>query len=346
MPNKWKAGLVLIAKPETRLRWVPLVGAFDIKPDSVTFKGRSIEPESVPQGQQPPTSPPVKLAAVGLLASNRVLADGRLGARVRFADVSPNTVFEFALGRDLERQNFVSAGVGGGASAFGIREIGPPPNPTAETAPKVWTFHRGAGERSFVERDREYEVQVTLEGGQISLRIDTVPVATTVVPTLRGGPLQVGLFLMNEHEIVVSAIEIQPKTPKAFVVMPFSGEFDELHQYVIREACKTFEVFALRADEMAGPGVVIDDIVREIEASRLIIAEITHANPNVFFEIGYARAVGKPIVLLAQKGTKPPFDIAGFRVIFYEDTIGGKARLDEGLKKHIAEVLFGYPSFS
>jgi hypothetical protein len=50
-------------------------------------------------------------------------------------------------------------------------------------------------------------------------------------------------------------------------------------------------------------------------------------------------ALKKPTILLAKKGTPLPFDIAGFRVLFYEDTIGGKAKLEEGLRRHLAAIV-------
>jgi hypothetical protein len=328
------------AGADPSIRWVPLTGDFDIRDSStIMFKGREVhvQPEA-PQGG-PPTEPEAR-ALIGLLASNRLITDGALRARVSFSAVTPNSVFEFALFRDRDRNHMVLAGLGGGIVAFGIREFAPPSTPTVEQAPKnVWITHRAAGDRSFLVANREYEVEVRLRAGQLTLLVNDVAVATAEVPALRGGPLQAGAFLLNEHPIEARSIEILPQKPKAFVVMQLDGAFDELYQYVIREICDEYEVLALKADEMSGPGVIMEDIVREIETSRLIVADITVPNPNVYFEVGYARALGKPSILLAQKGTKLPFDVAGFRVLFYENSIGGKARLDENLRRHIGEVL-------
>ena len=82
----------------------------------------------------------------------------------------------------------------------------------------------------------------------------------------------------------------------------------------------------VRIDEKSGPGVIFQDMQREISQSDIVIAEITPANPRVFYELGYARALGKPTILLAQRGGKLPFDIASYRVVFYDDSIGGKSR--------------------
>ena len=71
----------------------------------------------------------------------------------------------------------------------------------------------------------------------------------------------------------------------------------------------------------------------------MIIAEITAPNQNVFYELGYAHALNKPTVLLAQRGKELPFDIRSYRVIFYEDTIGGKPVVEKTLRTHLHSIL-------
>jgi nucleoside 2-deoxyribosyltransferase len=75
----------------------------------------------------------------------------------------------------------------------------------------------------------------------------------------------------------------------------------------------------------------------------VIIADISPINPNVFFEVGYAFALEKPIILLAERndsdGTTLPFDVSPFRVLFYDNSIGGKSKLEDGLRKHLREIL-------
>ena len=70
-----------------------------------------------------------------------------------------------------------------------------------------------------------------------------------------------------------------------------------------------------------------------------MIADISGVNANVYFEVGYALASKKPIILLAKKDTELPFDVSGFRVLFYEDSIGGKAKVEEGLRKHLTALV-------
>jgi hypothetical protein len=61
----------------------------------------------------------------------------------------------------------------------------------------------------------------------------------------------------------------------------------------------------------------------------------------VFYELGYAHALRKPTILLKRRTdeSKLPFDISPYRVIFYDDSIGGKKVVQEYLRKHLEAVL-------
>ena len=72
--------------------------------------------------------------------------------------------------------------------------------------------------------------------------------------------------------------------------------------------------------------------------SEVVIAEISSSNASVFYELGYAHALDKPTVLLARRGEVLPFDVSGYRVIFYDDTIGGKSEVEATLDQHLANI--------
>lgn len=73
----------------------------------------------------------------------------------------------------------------------------------------------------------------------------------------------------------------------------------------------------------------------------MIIAEITPPNPNVFYELGYAHALAKPTILLAEHGRQLPFDISGYRCILYDNSIKGKGELETLLANHLKAILHG-----
>jgi hypothetical protein len=92
-------------------------------------------------------------------------------------------------------------------------------------------------------------------------------------------------------------------------------------------------------DEVAGPGIVFEDMKRQLAEAQIVIAEITAPNQNVFYELGYAHALNKPTILMAQRGKELPFDIRSYRVIFYDDSIGGKPALERSLRRHLEAIL-------
>jgi hypothetical protein len=90
-----------------------------------------------------------------------------------------------------------------------------------------------------------------------------------------------------------------------------------------------------------GPGIIIEDIQRQIESSHAVVTEISTQNPNVYYELGYAHALRKPAVLLVRRsdGSTMPFDIRGYRAIFYHDCIGGKKSVERNLQQHLRAIL-------
>ena len=134
-------------------------------------------------------------------------------------------------------------------------------------------------------------------------------------------------------------VSAQRTDPRLFVAMQFSEPFDTLYEKVVKPTAESKGLQVVRIDELARPGIIFQDIQREISESQVVIAEITAANSNVFYELGYAHALNKPTILLAQRGKELPFDIRSYRVIFYDDTIGGKPALEETLEKHLLGLL-------
>ncbi|MEM1309807.1 MAG: hypothetical protein AAGF98_10035 [Cyanobacteria bacterium P01_H01_bin.153] len=99
--------------------------------------------------------------------------------------------------------------------------------------------------------------------------------------------------------------------------MPFADEFTDIYQYLIVDALKEtpFEVF--RGDDVQTQANIISDIVKAISESDLIIADLTSANPNVYYELGLAHAFDKPTILLYQDIDEIPFDLRSYRIITY-----------------------------
>lgn len=57
-----------------------------------------------------------------------------------------------------------------------------------------------------------------------------------------------------------------------------------------------------------------------INGAKVLVAELTKRNPNVFYELGLAHALKKPVVLVSSNSDDVPFDLQHIRVIYYDVT--------------------------
>jgi hypothetical protein len=88
----------------------------------------------------------------------------------------------------------------------------------------------------------------------------------------------------------------------------------------------------VRADaDIFGTGKIIDQIWSGINASKVLVAELTTRNPNVFYELGLAHALDKPVVLVSSNEEDVPFDLKHIRVIYYDvtDPFWGQKLIDK-----------------
>ena len=195
-----------------------------------------------------------------------------------------------------------------------------------------------AGSIQNLEAGRAYELEVRQVGQRIVMLVDEVPIFEEVLARPLAGN-QIGLFAWGRRKIRFQNVQVFSERPRAFVAMPFEEPFNTIYREVIQPEGERLGLEVVRVDEITGPGIIFEDIKREISESKVVIAEITSPNQNVFYELGYAHALNKPTILLARRGRELPFDIRSYPVIFYDDTIGGKPEVERNLIKHLRSVL-------
>jgi len=108
-----------------------------------------------------------------------------------------------------------------------------------------------------------------------------------------------------------------------FVIMPFGTYFDGYYADVIRPALTSTGIACVRADEIYGTGVIVEDIHKEIARADICLADVTGRNPNVSYELGMAHALRKPVLLLTQDIADVPFDYRHLRLISYDPKLFG-----------------------
>jgi hypothetical protein len=110
-----------------------------------------------------------------------------------------------------------------------------------------------------------------------------------------------------------------PYSRDVFVLMPFGPSWSGEAYAFVRDAAgalaNTIHVF--RADEIAEPGRITEQIIASIQQADALVADITDLNPNVMYELGYAHALGRPVVILTQNVGEAPFDLLDYRQVEY-----------------------------
>jgi len=82
---------------------------------------------------------------------------------------------------------------------------------------------------------------------------------------------------------------------------------------------------SIRADFISSTGSINRKVLQYLYNADVVIADLTELNPNVFYELGVRHSLRNGTILLALKGTKPPFDVGDLNIIFYEDRLAGEA---------------------
>ena len=114
--------------------------------------------------------------------------------------------------------------------------------------------------------------------------------------------------------------DTRPK-PFVFVLMPFESGFDDVYQLGIKPACSNVGAYAERVDEQVFQESMLQRIYNQIAKADIIVADMTGRNANVFYEVGYAHALGKVVILLTQNAEHIPFDLKHYSHIVYQGRI-------------------------
>jgi hypothetical protein len=103
-----------------------------------------------------------------------------------------------------------------------------------------------------------------------------------------------------------------------FVMMPFGSWFDRYYQDIYSPAISEAGFEPIRADELFTTGSVVEQIWEQIQKSKVLLADLSGKNANVFYELGLAHAAKKPVVFTSALVDDVPFDLRHLRVIIYD----------------------------
>ena len=121
--------------------------------------------------------------------------------------------------------------------------------------------------------------------------------------------------------------EYEPDT--AFVMMQIDPQDPEIEDRynAIKECFADFGVSAVRADEIEHEGVITNKIIERIRVSEFLIADLTGERPSVYYEIGYAHALSRKVIMFRKSGGKLHFDLASYNCPEYTNVTDLKRKL-------------------
>jgi hypothetical protein len=185
-------------------------------------------------------------------------------------------------------------------------------------------FPEGLSEIIFVERNRgrairlEKRLKELLPSGTIS-----------AAPMDRGSESR-----PEDSERLRSAGYSSKSKEHIFVAMPFKKEMNDHYHYGIQSAVHAAGFLCERADLSSFTGDVVQWVRDRIRTAKLLVADLTDGNPNVYLEVGYAWGCNVPTVLLVKDTKDLKFDVRSQRCLTYENI----QELEQSLKKELKEL--------
>lgn len=125
-----------------------------------------------------------------------------------------------------------------------------------------------------------------------------------------------------------------------FSIMPFDPVFEDIDR-IIEAAATECGMTCVRGDRRDQPGIVLAQIVHDLKAASVIVADISGHNPNVFYELGIAHQLHGPervVILTQQVDGEMAYDVHQFRQLVYSHNESGRARLRQELPERLRKA--------
>ncbi|MBN2463756.1 MAG: hypothetical protein JXB43_09200 [Dehalococcoidia bacterium] len=129
---------------------------------------------------------------------------------------------------------------------------------------------------------------------------------------------------------------LEPQTPTfkvdkglVFIAMPMDVKdpiLEDVHQ-IIKEVALSVDLIAERVDEPVTTDRITDRVLESLRRAEFVVADLSYSKPNVYYEAGYAHALGKVPIYIAREGTTIEFDLKDYPVIFFPNMKKLKAEL-------------------
>lgn len=142
---------------------------------------------------------------------------------------------------------------------------------------------------------------------------------------------------MKICSLVNGGVDMADDKKVCFVITPIGDNNSEIRRHIDGIIDQAIEpalgdkyeiVVAHRKYEI---GSINDRVIKSVYESDLVIANLTNTNPNVMFELAIRYSFGKPAIVIAEQGTKLPFDVIDENTIFYINDPAGANDLRQNI---------------
>jgi hypothetical protein len=148
------------------------------------------------------------------------------------------------------------------------------------------------------------------------------------------------LTLISDDELAENVIKLAERTLVSydvFAVMSFKESPDLIDAYnSFKDVCSKFDppYNCLRMDEITNINRITPEMLNRIKKSAIVIVDLSLERPNVYYELGFADALEKPIIVTAKEGTKIHFDAKDFPILFWNS----QTQLKKDLEQRIQQI--------
>ncbi|CAK2936043.1 conserved hypothetical protein [Vibrio crassostreae] len=131
------------------------------------------------------------------------------------------------------------------------------------------------------------------------------------------------------------------KNNQVFVLTPMNKDFSQDYNWVEKAFLK-HKYICMKGDDVMVQSNLLSHIIKEIAQSKFVVANISGRNPNVFYELGIAHALGKDVLLIARSEKDITFDLSSSQIVVYSE----QKQLESSVSEWLVSTLNNSPSVS
>jgi len=145
------------------------------------------------------------------------------------------------------------------------------------------------------------------------------------------------IITIDGWEIINKLKTTDIDSKNGFVAMWFHPDMDECYSKGIEPAVKNAGYNPVRMDTEEFNSKICDEITAEIRRCKFLVADVSGQRNGVYFEAGFAKGLGKPVIFTVRKEDKDKlhFDTRQYNHIIYKSPADLKERLYDRIRATI-----------